>query len=141
MIMIISVLSELIMALLTIYLIPILDDEVYEAKRSRLIISLLFVMIISACFNLIFRIPNIAMQSVALTLNYTKFIVTAIIIYKKINIKIVCLTLIVHTICSLCVAGISFVVPVKHNIATCASELLLLAISCLLYTSDAADER
>jgi len=136
MIMIISVFSELIMALLTIYLIPILDDEVYEAKRSRLIISLLFVMIISACFNLIFRIPNIAMQSVALTLNYTKFIVAAIIIYKKINIKIVCLTLIVHTICSLCVAGISFVVPVKHNIATCASELLLLAIrsSFLLFT-------
>lgn len=128
MIMTISVLSELIMALMSFYLIPMLGDEVYEAKRSRLIISLFFVVVISTCFNLMFYIPNIIMQAVVLALNYFKFIVAAIILYKKFNIKIVCLTLIAHSLCNICVAGISFVVPMEQNIATYASELSLLTV-------------
>ncbi len=128
MIMIISVLSELIMALLTIYLIPMLGDEVYEAKRSRLIISLLLIIFISACFNAFFYISNTVVQVAILTLNYVKFIAVVIILYKKFNIKIVCLTLIAHSLCSICVVGISFVVPMEQKIATYVSELSLLAV-------------
>lgn len=128
MILIISVLSELLMALSTLYLIPMFDDEVYDAKRSRLIISLLLIIVISVCFNVFFYISNTVVQIAILGLNYVKFIAAAMILYKKINIKIVCLAFIVHTLCGICVAGISFVIPVKQSIATCASEILLLAV-------------
>lgn len=128
MILVISVFSELIMALLTFYLIPMLDDKVYEMKRSRLIISLLLIIIISVCFNVFFYISNTVAQIAILGLNYVKFIAAAMILYKKINIKIVCLAFVVHTLCSICVAGISFVIPVKQSTATCTSEILLLAV-------------
>ncbi len=128
MILIISVLSELIMALSTFYLIPMLDDEVYEAKRSRLIISLLLVIVISACFNVFFYISNRAVQIEMLALNYVKFIVAAIILYKRFSVKIICSTLKAHSICSICVVGISFVVPMEQKFATYVSELSLLAV-------------
>lgn len=124
----ISVLSELIMALSTFYLIPMLDDEVYAAKRSHLIISLLWVVVISACFNAFFYSSNILVQIAILTLNIFKFVVAAMILYKKINIKTICLIFIIHTLCSICIAGISFVISVKQGVATYASELLLLGV-------------
>lgn len=124
----ISVFSELIMALSTFYLIPMVDDRVYEAKSSRLIISLLWVVVISVCFNAFFYSSNIVVQIAILALNHVKFIVAAMILYKKISIKILCLTFIVHTFCSICVAGISFVILVKQSIATCASEVLFLIV-------------
>lgn len=128
MILIISVLSELIMALSTFYLIPMLDDKVCSAKRSRLILSLLLVIVISACFNAFFYISNTAVQVVILVLNQIKFVAAVIILYKKFSIKIICLTLIVHSLCSICVVGISFVVPMEQKNATYVSELSLLVV-------------
>ncbi len=128
MISIISVLSELIMALSNLYLIPILDDEVYEAKRPRLIISLLLVIVISVCFNIFFYISNTVVQIAILALNHVKFIAAAIILYKKFNIKIICSTFIAHSLCSICVVGISFFVPMEQKIATYVSELSLLVV-------------
>lgn len=128
MILMISVLSELIMALSTLYLIPMLDDEVYEAKRFRLIISLLLVIFISICFNAFFYISDAVIQIAILALNHVKFIAAAIILYKKFKIKIICSTFIAHSLCSICVVGISFIVPMEQKIASYVSELSLLAV-------------
>lgn len=125
---IISFLSELTMSLLIFCLIPMLGNEKYEAKCYRLIISLLWIIAICVCFNLMFYIPNTLVQAVVLALNYAKFIVAAIILYKKINLKIICLTLIVHLICDICQSGISFVISTEQNIATYASELSLMLV-------------
>lgn len=128
MILVISILSELIMALSALYLIPMLNNDVYEAKHSRLIISLLSVIVISICFNTLFYISNSVIQVVILVLNYVKFIAAAVILYKKFNIKIVCLPLIAHSLCSTCIVGISFFVPMEQKNATYVSELSLLAV-------------
>ena len=131
MIMIIYIFSELIMALLTLYLMPISGEEIRKIKHSRLIISLFLVAAISVCFNKLFYFPNIAIQSLILIINYIKFIAAAIIVYKRISIKIVCLSLIIHSVCSILVAGISFVVPIKQDVASYESEITLMAVRIL----------
>lgn len=131
MIMIIYIFSELIMALLTLYLMPISGEEIRKIKHSRLIISLFLVAAISVCFNKLFYFPNIAIQSLILIINYIKFIAAAIIVYKRISIKIVCLSLIIHSVCSILVAGISFVAPIKQDVASYESEITLMDVRIL----------
>lgn len=131
MIMIIYVFSELIMALLTLYLIPISGEEISKIKHSHLIISLLLVAAISVCFNKLFYFPKIAIQSFVLAINFIKFIAAAIIVYKRVSIKIVCLSLIIHSVCSIFVAGISFIVPIKQDVASYESEITLMAVRIL----------
>lgn len=128
MIMAISVLSELVMALMAFYLIPILDNETYEVKRSSLITAFLLVFLISVCFHVMFYIPNISVQVIILILNYFKFVMASLILYRKCNVKIICLIFILHSLCSICAAGISFVIPMEQNIITFQSELSLLFV-------------
>lgn len=128
MIIAISVLSELVMALMAFYMIPILDNKIYEAKRSGLITALLLVILISICFYVTFYIPNIVLQVIILILNYFKFVMASLILYRKCNIKIICLIFILHSLCSICTAGISFVIPMSQKIITFKSELSLLLV-------------
>lgn len=128
MIIAISVLSELVMALMAFYMIPILDNKIYEAKRSALITAFLLVILISICFYVTFYIPNIVLQAIILILNYFKFVIAALILYRKCNIKIICLIFILHSLCSICTAGISFVIPMNQKIITFQSELSLLLV-------------
>lgn len=129
----IHVISELIMTLLTIFLIPISGEEINKVNCSRILISLLLVAAISVCFNILFYNPdiNFAIRSLALAINFTKFIAAAAIVYNKISVKIVCLSLIIHSVCSILVTGISLVVPIKQNVASYESEITLMAVRIL----------
>lgn len=128
MIIVISVLSEMIMALMAFYVIPTLDNDTYKAKRSGLIIALLLVILISVCFHVTFYIPNIMLQVIILILNYFKFVLAVLILYRKCSIKIICLIFTLHSLCSIFTAGISFVIPMKQKIITFQSELSLLFV-------------
>lgn len=131
---IIYILSELIMALLTLILIPISGVEFSKINPLRTIFSLIFITAASVCFYYAFYFSSIAVQSLALTFNFIKFIISAVIVYKKISVKIICITLIIHSLCSIIVAGISFFLPIRQNNAiSYASELLLLAVRVILF--------
>lgn len=128
MIMIISISSELIMALLTIYLIPMMGDGVYEIKRYRLIISLFGIVAISVCFNLMFRSQSIMHHSILFIAYYLKFIVAAVFLYKKINLKMLCIIFILQLMCYICKAGVSYIIPMEQNSMTCAGEVSMLTV-------------
>lgn len=128
MIILIAVLSEMVMASMTFYMIPMLDGNAYETKHSGLINAMLLVVLISVCFYVTFYISNIILQFIVLILNYIKFVMASFILYRKCNIKIICLIFILHSLCSICTAGISFVIPMKQKIMTFQSELSLLFV-------------
>lgn len=127
MIVMISVISELIMALVTLYSTSMLGEG-GEVKRCRFIISLLCVIAISICFNSMVSAPSIFLKVVIFPLNYLKFIGLAAVVYKKVSIKMICLNLILDSLCSLCKEGISFVVPMEQAAVTFQSELSLLFV-------------
>ncbi len=132
MIMAISVISELIMALITLYSTSMLGEEIGEVKRCRLIILLLCVVAMDVCFNTIFFALPIVLRGVTVMLNYFKFIVLAAIIYKKISVKMICLNLILDSLCSLCKKGISFIVPTEQATASFQKELSLLFVRIII---------
>lgn len=125
---VISVLSELIMALTALYCIPMIEKITRPIKRSELVISIFFIILISVCFNIILHFQNTPLQLILLIMYYFKFIAAAVFLYKKFSIKIICSTLILHSICSICEMGISLVIPMEGSTMTYASELSLLAV-------------
>ncbi|MDE7398931.1 MAG: GHKL domain-containing protein [Oscillospiraceae bacterium] len=129
----ISVLSELTMSLVVLYGISMLDSVPKNISRANLIISLAFVVLISACFNLMFGFQSIVLQSVFLIVYYLKFVTAAVILYKALNIKMICITFILHSICNICKTSISFVIPMEQNTATYSSELSLLAVRIIFW--------
>lgn len=132
MIVMISVISELVMALVTVYSTSMLDEVNCEIKRCRFIISLLCVVAISICFNSMVSAPSTFLKVVVFPLNYLKFVVMAVVLYRKISIKMVCLNLILDSLCSLCKEGVSFVIPMEQAAVTFQSELSLLLIRMVL---------
>lgn len=129
----ISVLSELIMSLVVLYGISMLGSVSKNISRANLIISLAFVVLISTCFNLMFDFENIMFQWAILIVHYLKFVIAAAILYRELNIKMICMTFILHSICNICKTGISFVIPMEQNTATYSSELSLLAVRIIFW--------
>lgn len=128
MIVAISVLSELIMALMVLYSISMLGESVGSDKRINLIISLLVVVVISVCFNVFFNATNIAVRLIILTLNYLKYIISSAIVYGKLGVKMICLPFILYLICDICRDCISYVIPMEHKISTYTKDLSLLSV-------------
>lgn len=128
MIIMLSIISELIMALITLYSTSMLGEGNCEIKRCRFIISLLCVVAISICFNSMVSAPSTFLKVVVFPLNYLKFVVMAAVLYRKISIKMICLNLILDSLCSLCKEGISFFVPIEQAAVTFQGELSLLCV-------------
>lgn len=124
----ISVISELIMTLAILYCIPLLGNISHRIRLVELIISAICFVLFSICFNLLFYLQNAVLELILLIANHFKFIAVAIILYRKCSIKIICMILIIHSICGICQAGISFVIPMEQTYITYASEVSLLAV-------------
>lgn len=128
MVVAISVLSELVMALMVMYSIPMLGERINQVKRINLITSLLLPVVITICFNVFFNVPYTEVRVTFLVLNYFKYIVSSAILYKTINVKMICLTFIMYLFCDICKIGISSVIPEEYSTLTLPSELLLLFV-------------
>lgn len=124
----ISIISELIMTLGVLYCTSMIDDVKQQVKNKSLVVSLVFIALVSVCFNVVFCFQNTAARLIFLIINYFKFVMVAIIAYRKFSIKIVCLTFILNSICNICKVGISFLIPMEQTFATYTSELTLLTI-------------
>lgn len=133
MIALIYVLSELIMAFITLYSIPLLGEEICAVKRINLIMSLFSVVVISICFNVLFHVPYIAVRAIFLALNYLKYVLSAAILYKKISVKIIGFIFILYFFCDICKTSISFVIPMEQNKANYTNELFLLAVRIIFF--------
>jgi len=105
-----------------------LGEGICEVKRCCFIISLLCIVAIGVCFNSILSTSITVIKVVVFPLNYFKFIVLSAVLFKKISMKMICLNLILNSLCSLCKEGISFIVPTEQSALTFQSELLLLFV-------------
>lgn len=122
----VSVISELIMAITVLCLMSILDKSIYAVGRGRLIISLICVTAIGVYSNTMHPTWSAELQIAVLLVNYFKFVLLASVLYKKINIKIICLSLMFNPLCALFENVIKFIVPAKWAVVTFQIDLSML---------------
>ncbi len=125
---VIIVISEFIMALITLYSMSMLGEEISGVNHIRLIILFLCVIAVGVCFKTMFPTLPTALKIIAFLLNYFKFVLLETILFKKIKISMICLVLILNSLCSLCADGISFIFPTEQDAVTFQSELSLLFV-------------
>lgn len=129
---VISIISELVMAFGILYFLPVLGNLQHKIKSGRLAVSLICVLIISLTFNLMIDTHDVIIKFILLALYYSKYVIAFVILYKKITMKMICLALIIHSICAVCMAGLSMIALIEQSQITYKSEMILLLIRIII---------